>query len=70
MINEKKKIMKTKIKINQINNTDKSNKFLENLMIFYDNILIQTTDNIWWTSISLILQYLHLIFFGLNKNVS
>ena len=70
MINEKKKIMKTKIKINQINNTDKSNKFLENLMIFYDNILRQTTDNIWWTSISLILQYLHLIFFGLNKNVS
>ena len=70
MINEKKKIMKTKIKINQINNTDKSNKFYENLMIFYDNILRQTTDNIWWTSVSLILQYLHLIFFGLNKNVS
>ena len=70
MINEKKKIMETKIKINQINNTDKSNKFYENLMIFYDNILRQTTDNIWWTSVSLILQYLHLIFFGLNKNVS
>ena len=70
MLNEKKKIMKTKIKINQFKNTNKINKFYENLMIFYDNILRQTTDNIWWTSVSLILQYLHLIFFGLNKNVS
>ncbi len=70
MINEKKKIMKAKLKINEIKNQTKSNNFLVNLMIFYHNILKQTSSNLWWMSISIILQYLHLILFALHSNVS
>ena len=70
MINEKEKIMKAKLKINEIKNQNKYNKFYANLMIFYCNILNKKSSNLGWIIVSSILQYLHLIFFGLNKNVS
>ena len=70
MLNEKKKIMKIKLK-------GKKSSMIEDLMVFSDNtsrlyldMINQTTDNLWWHCTSIILQYLHLLFLPINTNVS
>jgi len=70
MLDEKKKIMKIKLK--NINS-----KLIDKLMIFSDNtsrlyfdIIKQTSNSIWWHCTSIILQYLHLLFLPLSTNVS
>lgn len=70
MINEKRKIMKAKLKIAEIKYPKVYSKYSRNIMLLYYDILNKTSNNIWWLCINIILQYLHLLNFGLNQNVS
>lgn len=67
---EKKKILKVKIKNKDINNINKLLKFSDTMNNLYFDILNQTTESLWWHCTSIILQYLHLILFTFNQNVS
>ena len=70
MQNEKKKIIKVKINNNGVNNIHKLSKFSDTINNLYCDILNQTTESLWWHCTSIILQYLHLILFTFNQNVS
>ena len=70
MQNEKKKILKVKFKDNEANNIHKLLKFSDTMNNLYCDILNQTTESLWWHCTSIILQYLHLILFTFDKNVS
>jgi len=67
---EKKKIIKVKINNNGVNNIHKLLKFSDTMNNLYCDILNQTTESLWWHCTSIILQYLHLILFTFNQNVS
>lgn len=70
MLNEKKKIMKIKLKNKNSLVIDKLMPFSDNICRLYFDIIKQTTDNIWWHCTSIILQYLHILFLPLNTDVS
>ena len=70
MINEKKKIMKANLKINEFHISPRFNKISDNLNIFFFYLINNTSDNLWLHCLNIILQYLYLIFFGLSENVS
>ena len=70
MQNEKKKILKVKFKDNEANNIHKLLKFSDTMNNLYCDIINQTTESLWWHCTSIILQYLHLILFTFDKNVS
>ena len=70
MLNEKKKIMKAKIKNNDIKNSEIFMNLSNNINIFYSDLLSHVTQSLWWHCSSILLQYLHLIFFTVNQNVS
>lgn len=70
MINEKNKIIKAKIKLNEFQNSSKFLELSDNLNTLFCDIISKSFDNLWWQSIILILQYLFLIICGLNENVS
>ena len=63
MQNEKKKILKVKIKNNKVHNIHKLLKFSDTMNNLYCDILNETTESLWWHCTSIILQYLHLILF-------
>ena len=67
---EKKKIIKVKINNNGVNNIYKLLKFSDTMNNLYCDILNQTPESLWWHCTSIILQYLHLILFPFNLNVS
>lgn len=70
MLNEKKKIMKIKLKNINSSLIGKLMTFSDNMSRLYFDIINETTDNIWWHCTSIIIQYLHLLFLPLNTNVS
>ena len=70
MINDKKNIMKAKVKINEKQISQQFIKLSININELYCDILNQTSDNLWWHCLIIIMQYLYLIFYGLNENVS
>lgn len=70
MINEKKKIMKAKLKVNEFQIVEKSCKFSNNLNILYIDILNKCSNNLFWECISISLQYLHVFLFAIDTNVS
>lgn len=70
MINEKKKIMKVNIQNKESENINKILNFSDNTSRLYYDILNNTTDSLWWHCISIILQYIYLIFFIFNDKVS
>ena len=70
MINEKKKIMKANLKINEFHISPRFNKISDNLNIFFCDLINHISDNLWLHCLNIILQYLFLIFFGLSENVS
>ena len=70
MQNVKKKIIKVKINNNGVNNIHKLLKFSDTMNNLYCDILNQTTESLWWHCTNIILQYLHLILFTFNQNVS
>jgi len=70
MLNEKKKILKIKLKNINSSVIDKLMAFSDNMSRLYFDIIKQTTDNIWWHCTSIILQYLHILFLPLNTDVS
>ena len=70
MINEKKKIMKANLKINEFHISPRFNKISDNLNIFFFFLINHISDNLWLHCLNIILQYLYLIFFGLSENVS
>ena len=69
MQNEKKKILKVKIENNKVHNIHKLLKFSDTMNNLYCDIINQTTESLWHCT-SIILQYLHLILFTFNQNVS
>ena len=70
MLNEKKKIMKIKLKSQNPSMIEKLMSFSDNTNRLYFDIIKQTTNNLWWHCTSIILQYLHLLFLPINTNVS
>ena len=70
MKNDKKKILKTNIKINEFQASVKSNILSDKFNIFYSDIIKNYTDNLWLPCISTIFQYFYLISFVLSENVS
>ena len=70
MQNEKKKILKVKFKNNEVPNIHKLLKFSDTMNNLYCDIINQTTESLWWHCTSIFLQYLHLILFTFNQNVS
>ena len=70
MLNEKKKIINAKIKNNDSKNSELLMKLSNNINIFYSDLLNQVTQRLWWHCSSIILQYLHLLLFTVNQNVS
>ena len=70
MINEKKKILKVNLQNNGSSNLNNLLTFSDNTSRLYFDILNQTSENLWWTCTSIILQYIYLIFFVINHNVS
>ena len=70
MQNEKKKILKVKFKNNEAPNIHKLLQFSDAMNNLYCDIINQTTESLWWHCTSIILQYLHLILFTFNQNVS
>ena len=70
MQNEKKKILKMKFKNNEVQNIHKILQFSDTMNNLYCDILNHTTESLWWYCTSIILQYLHLILFTFNHNVS
>ena len=70
MQNEKKKILKVKFKNNEVQNIHKILQFSDTMNNLYCDILNHTTESLWWHCTSIILQYLHLILFTFNHNVS
>ena len=70
MQNEKKKILKVKFKNNEAPNIHKLLQFSDTMNNLYCDIINQTTESLWWHCTSIILQYLHLILFTFNHNVS
>ena len=69
MLNEKK-IIKVKISNNIHQDLDKLLTFSDNTSRLYYDILKKTTESLWWHCISIIFQYIYLIFFLINDNVS
>ena len=70
MINEKKKLLKVNLQNNGSSNLNNLLTFSDNTSRLYFDILNQTTENLWLACTSIILQYIHLIFFVINHNVS
>lgn len=70
MLNEKKKIMKAKIKNNDLKKSEIYTKFSNNINNFYYDLISKTNENLWWNCGSIIFQYFHLLLFTMNKNVS
>ena len=70
MINDKKKIMKAKLNINEFQISEKQNKYSDNLNIFFYDLISKASNNLWWQCISKFYEFLCLILFPLNHNVS
>ena len=70
MLNEKNSIMKIKINNKDLLYSEKFINISNNLNIFYSDLLNQTQESLWWQCTSTILQYLHLLLFTINRNVS
>ena len=70
MLNEKNSIMKIKINNKNLLYSKKFINISNNLNIFYSDLLNQTQESLWWQCTSTILQYLHLLLFTINRNVS
>ena len=70
MINDKKKIMKAKLKINEFQILEKQNKYSDNLNIVFCDLISKASNNLWWQCISRFYEFLCLILFPLNDNVS
>ena len=70
MINDKKKIMKAKLKINEFQILEKQNKYSDNLNIVFCDLIRKASNNLWWQCISRFYEFLCLILFPLNDNVS
>jgi hypothetical protein len=70
MINEKKKIIKAKIKTNDFKTSEIFMNLSNNINIFYSDLINHVTQSLWWHCASILLQYLHLLLFAFNQNVS
>ena len=70
MINDKKKIMKAKLKINEFQISEEQNKYSNDLNILFCDLINKTSNNLWWLCISKFYEFLLLILFPLNDNVS
>ena len=70
MQNEKKKIIKAKIKANDFKTSEIFMNLSNNINIFYSDLINHVTQSLWWHCASILLQYLHLILFAFNQNVS
>lgn len=73
MINEKNKIMKAKLKINEFQIVEKQDNFLNNINILYTdilNILNKMPSNLIWECINIFFQYLFLVSFTTDYKVS
>lgn len=70
MLNEKKKILKVKLKLNELQITENSDKETNNLNVLYFDLLNKTAENLVWQCISIFLQYIYLFSFLIEKNVS
>ena len=70
MLNEKKKILKVKLKLNELQITEDSDKETNNLNVLYFDLLNKTAENLVWQCISIFLQYIYLFSFLIEKNVS
>ena len=70
MLNEKKKILKVKLKLNELQITENSDKETNNLNVLYFDLLNKTSENLVWQCISIFLQYIYLFSFLIEENVS
>lgn len=70
MINEKNKIMKAKLKINEFQIVEKQDNFLNNINILYTDILNKMPSNLIWECINIFFQYLFLVSFTTDYKVS
>ena len=70
MMNEKKKIMNAKLKVNEFQISEKPDNFSNSLNILYTDILNKISNNIIWVFLSISFQYLFLISFTFDNSVS
>ena len=70
MMNEKKKIMNAKLKVNEFQNIEKPDNFSNNLNILYTDILNKISNNIIWAFLSISFLYVFLISFSFDDIVS